>query len=164
MSLTKFIIRPDNSSYSATDGKEVVSVALDGGSSRYRRDILGASSIVNVQWVCDREEFHYIRAFFRSLTGKGALPFAIDLILDNSLPVEHKAYFIPGSMVLTGQRGLSYYVSAQLEVEPVDIDEDMEIDYVIMFNEFGDEASMLRGEDLLNELVNVLWPGAVIVP
>jgi hypothetical protein len=40
----------------------------------------------------------------------------------------------------------------------------MEIDYVIMFNEFGDEASMLRGEDLLNELVNVLWPGAVIVP
>lgn len=164
MSLTKFIVRPDNSSYSATDGKEVVSVALDGGSSRYRRDILGASSAVNVQWVCNREEFHYIRAFFRALTGKGSLPFAIDLILDNPLPVEHKAYFIPGSMVLTGQRGLSYYVSAQLEVEPVDIDEDMEIDYVIMFNEFGDEASMLRGEDLLNELVNVLWPGAVIVP
>ncbi len=164
MSLTKFIIAPDNSSYSVTDGKEVVSVALDGGAGRYRRDILGASSVVNVQWVCSREEFHYIRAFFRSLTGKGSSPFAIDLILDDPLPVEHKAYFIPGSMTLTGQKGLSYYVTAQLEVEPVDVDADAEIDYVIMVNEFGSESIMLRSEDILNELVNVLWPQAVIVP
>lgn len=156
MSLTKFTIAPDNSSYSVTDGKEVVSVALDGGASRYRRDILGASSIVNVQWVCDREEFHYIRAFFRSLTGKGALPFVIDLILDDPLPVEHKAYFVPGSMVLTSQRGLSYYVTAQLEVEPVDLDEELEMDYVFLFNEFGAEFPVY--DDKLNEVVNILWP------
>lgn len=155
MALIKLKLAPDNSSYSVTDGKEVVSIALDGGAGRYRRDVLGASSAVSVQWVCNRGEFHYIRAFFRSITGKGAAPFVIDLILDDPLPVEHVAYFVPGSMTLTGQRGLSYYVSAQLEVEPLNINEDLEIDYVFLFNEFG---SQFYQEDKLNEIVNILWP------
>lgn len=156
MSITKFTIPPDNSSYSVTDGKEVISVALDGGASKYRRDIIGASSIVDVQWVCDRDEFHYIRAFYRSLLGKGSEPFSIDLILDSALPAPHKAYFIPGSMVLTGQKGLSYYVSARLEVEPIEINDETEIDYVHIFNEFG--RNFLNYEDRLHTIVNHLWP------
>lgn len=137
MGLTKLTLAPDSSSYSVTDGKEVVSVALDGGAGRYRRDILDASSSVSVVWICDREEYHYLRAFYRALLGKGSKPFLIDLILDDPLPAEHKAYFVPGSMVLTGQKGLSYYVSAQLEVEPAEIDTEAETMFAALFSEFG---------------------------
>lgn len=158
--LTKLILRPDNSSYSVTDGKEVVSTALDGGAGRYRRDILGATSSVNVQWVCDREDYHYIRAFYRSLLGKGAKPFLIDLVLDDPLPVEHKAYFVPGSMTLTSQRGLSYIVQAQLEVEPAEIDDVYETFFAAVYSNFGPDwrNTFPAFEDSFNVMVNTTIP------
>lgn len=162
--LTKLILPPNNSSYSVTDGKEVVSVALDGGAGRYRRDIIGASSAVSVQWVCDRGEYEYLRAFYRSLLGKGALPFLIDLILDDPLPVEHKAYFVPGSMVLTGQRGLSYYVSAQLEVEPAEVDDVAEADFAAIYSIFGSNWQTVFPplEDDFNEIINIQLPADIV--
>ena len=158
--LTKLILPPDSSSYSVTDGKEVVSVSLDGGAGKYRRDIIGASSAVSVQWVCDRKEYEYIRAFYRALLGKGSRPFLIDLILDDPLPVEHKAYFVPGSMTLTGQRGLSYDVSAQLEVEPSEIDESKQAYMALMYSSFGKdwEAVFPPIENELDILINVKFP------
>lgn len=160
MALIKLSLAPDNSSYSVTDGKEVVSVALDGGAGKYRRDIVGASSSVSVSWVCDREEYHYIRAFYRALLGKGSKPFLIDLILDDPLPAEHKAYFVPGSMVLTGQKGLSYYVSAQLEVEPSDIDTEAETMFATLYSIFGPnwQNEFPPIEDAVDTLVNVQIP------
>lgn len=161
--LTKLVLAPDNSSYSVRDGKEVVSVALDGGAGRYRRDILGASSAVSVQWICDREEYHYLRSFYRALLGKGAKPFLIDLILDDPLPMEHKAYFVPGSMALTAQRGLAYYVSAELEVEPTDMDEEAELNFATMFSNFGPDWETVFPpiEDEFNTIVNTDLPAVL---
>lgn len=162
MALSKFKLAPDNSSYSVTDGKEVVSVALDGGAGRYRQDILGASSSVSVQWVCDRTEYRYLRAFYSAIADKGATPFLIDLILDDPLPVEHKAYFVPGSMVLTSQKGLSYYVSAQLEVEPVGVSED-DIVFAALYSEFesGYQTEFPAFEDVFDNLMNVQIPADI---
>lgn len=155
MELVKFVLPPDNSSYSATDGKEVVATQLNGGASRYRRDILGATSTVDCVWILGQDEFKYLRSFYRAISESGSTPFLIDLILDDFELTEHKAYFVPGSMKLTGQKGLTYWASAQLEVYPAEISP-YAADYVYLYNEFG--KNWARSEDLLNTIVNQLWP------
>jgi len=149
--MIKFVIPPDNSAYSVTDGNEVVSTQLDGGAARYRKDILSATSIVNVSWVLDRDGYYYGRSFFRGITSKGALPFLIDLILDDYVLTEHKAYFKPNSWQLTGQKGLTYYVSAQLEVYPnEDIDNG---NFVYIYNALG--SGWASSLDKLDTIVNI---------
>lgn len=154
MAMTKFIIPPDNSAYSVTDGKEVVATQLDGGAARYRRDIIGATSTVAVSWILGRDEYLYLRSFYRGITGKGAVPFLIDLILDDYELTEHKAYFIPGSMQLTQQKGLTHWVSAQLEVVP---NEDTDKgDFAYIYNALG--SSWKLWLDKLDVIVNKDWP------
>lgn len=156
MATTKFIIPPDNSAYSVTDGKEIVATQLDGGAARYRQDIIGATSTVNVSWILGRNEYKYLRSFYRGITGKGATPFLIDLILDDFELTEHKVYFIPGSMQLTGQKGLTHWVSAQLEVYP---NEDTDKgNFAYIYNEFGSIEVFIYAEDKLNTIVNINWP------
>lgn len=139
MALSKFVLLPDNSQYSTIDGKEVVATQLDGGASRYRRDILGATSIVNAAWILGTNDYKYMRSFYRALTLKGAKPFLIDLILDEPTLTEHKAYFVPGSFQLTGQKGLTYWVSAQLEVYPAEIDYEYESAFAALYGEYGED-------------------------
>lgn len=155
MALTNFAIPPDNSSYSVTDGNEVIATKLASGASRYRRDIIGATSTVNVTWIVGRDAYKYIRAFYKAIAQKGALPFTIDLILDEPDLTAHKAYFVPGTMVLTGQQGLTYFVSAQLEVYPNEATES-DAEYVYLYNGFG--PNYLSFEALFNKTVNVDLP------
>lgn len=151
MALTKFKIPPESSSYSVADGSEVVSVQLDGGLSRRRRDIIGASSKVDVSWILTQDGFAYLRSFFRGITGKGALPFLIDLILDDYELTEHTASFVEGSLKLTAQKGHTYWASAQLEVTPnEDTDQGS---FAELYNNMGE--SWFRYLDKLNTIVNV---------
>lgn len=154
MAMQKLIIPPDNSQYSVTDGKEVVATQLDGGAARYRRDIIGATSAVSVSWILNENGYNYLRSFYRGITGKGASPFLIDLILDEYELTEHKAYFVPGSMQLTAQKGLTYWVSAQLEVCP---NEDRDNgDFTVIYGEFGEDWAYWL--DKLQIIVNNEWP------
>lgn len=154
MAIQKFVIPPDNSQYSVTDGKEVVSTQLDGGAARYRSDIIGATSTVNVSWILNETGYKYLRSFYRGITGKGAAPFLIDLILDEFELTEHKSYFIPGSLQLTQQKGLTYWVSAQLEVYPnEDTDKGA---FAYLYNAMGPDWQ--KYEDKLNTIVNYRWP------
>jgi len=154
MALVKFVIPPDSSSYAVSDGVEVASIKLDGGSSRYRKDILGATSTVDVSWVMGEVEYKYLRSFFRGITGKGATPFLIDLILDEDFLTEHKVYFIPNSMQLSAQSGRTFWVSAQLEVTP---NEDTDNgDFAYLYNELGKDIFVI--EDILQVIVNEEWP------
>lgn len=155
MELVKFVIPPDQTSYSVADGNEVVGVKLDGGASRFRRDILNATSRVTVQWSCNPAKYKYIRGFYKAVTVSGSLPFSIDLILDEPELTSHKAYFVPDSMALREQRGLLYVVSAELEVYSAEISP-YSADYVYMYNEFGE--CWQRYEDVLHEVVNIKWP------
>lgn len=164
MALSKFVLPPDNSAYSVTDGKQVVATQLDGGAARYRRDILGATSKVSCAWVLGPHDYKYMRAFFRSLTQSGSKPFLIDLILDEPTLTEHKAYFVPDSMQLTGQKGLTYWVSAQLEVYPAEVDSEADAAFAALYGEYGSEWQSLfpPDEDEFNTLINVSIPGAIV--
>lgn len=160
MGLTKFVLPPDNSSYSVTDGKQVVSVQLDGGAGRYRRDILGATSRVSCSWILGREDYKYLRSFFRTLTVSGSKPFLIDLILDEATLTEHKVYFVPDSMQLTAQKGLTYWVSAQLEAYPAEVDSEADLIYAVLYGEYGSnwKTEFPITEDLLNLIMNTYLP------
>lgn len=121
----KCLLAPDNSAYTAEYGEEVVRSALDGGAGRYRSDILNSSTMVGVQWITDREGYDYLMAFYRTITKRGALPFTIDLIINDSELFEHTVHIVPGSFKLTGQKGLSHTVAATLEVHSfVNVDEE----------------------------------------
>lgn len=160
MSLTRLNLRPQSASYSAKDNKEVVAVQLDGGASRYRRDILNATSIVNVQWVLTDVEYRYIRIFYKEIIKSGALPFEIELIINDSEVELHKAYMVPGSFALKRQRGLSYTVGARLEAYPIAKDSDEDLQFALLFSEFGvDYEDVFPSlEDELNTLINTNLP------
>lgn len=159
MPMLKLTLPPDQSAYSVTDGSEVVSSKLDGGASRYRRDVLNSTSTVSAQWTVGPEAYKYLRAFFKSVTTNGALPFLIDLLLDEPILTEHKAYFVPGSMSLGQQQGMTYFVRASLEVYPIVQNDAANVSYVEMFNALG-----YTGPAVLNRLailVNIDMPGSL---
>lgn len=161
MALTKLTIPPDQSGYSVTDGTEVISVKLDGGASRFRRDVLNAASRVTVQWSVTPDNFRYLRAFYRSVTAQGSTPFLIDLLLDEPELTEHQAYFIPGTMRLQSQRGLQYVVAAELEVAPDLPDSEYDAILVTLYNEYGGSEQALLMLNQLEQLTNVDLPAAL---
>jgi hypothetical protein len=113
--LPKLYLTPDSNSYGVKDGKEVISVQLDGGASRFRRDVVGASSTISVKWTVDADGYRTLRDFYESI-GNGAEPFLIDLIWEDADLTEHEAHIIPGTFKLDSQEGRTYVVSADLEV------------------------------------------------
>lgn len=150
--LIELVIPPDQAGYAASDGSEVVSAKLDGGASRRRRDIIGATSTVNVAWTCNEPKFKYLRSFYRAVTQSGATPFNVGLLLDEPEITMHKAYFVSGSMQLQSQRGLTYVVVAQLEVYPLPVKQS-DANYVEFYNALGEyEPSKLH------KLVNFDFP------
>jgi hypothetical protein len=165
MAISKFIIPPDNSSYSVTDGSQVIATQLDGGAARYRRDILGATSKVGVSWTLGPEEYKYLRSFYRALCVSGSRPFLIDLILDDPVLTEHKAYFVPNSMQLTGQKGLTYFVACQLEVYPAEMDLEAEADFAAIYSYWGKDwkNKFPAFDDELNTLINIEIPNDIAV-
>lgn len=156
MALTKFVLPPESAGYSVEDPAEVIAIQLDGGAARYRRDKTGSTSKVMVKWSFDRQEYRYFRGFYLSLLGRGAQPFLIDLVLDYAEPVEHTAYFVPGSVRLQEQKGHYYGVTAELEAYPNELDSELEKNLVFMYNTLGPNWSLF--EDKLDHIVNDLWP------
>jgi len=118
--MSRIRVRPSRASYSVARGAETLAVKLDGGASRFRRDILSAAFLVDVEWQLDVSGYNYINAFYRTTIVHGSLPFTINLILDQAALVEYTAKIIPGTFRLTRQEGLLYVVSAQLEVTAAD--------------------------------------------
>lgn len=137
--MDKLTLAPDADGYSERDGEDVISVALDGGGARYRRDKIGSSKSVSVRWTLNRVQYAYFRAFFVTTTKKGALPFLIDLVGESGLgPEEHQCSFVPGSVGLQAQKGLTYVVGAQLEATPVDHDTTTDEQLVYLYGLYGD--------------------------
>lgn len=120
---TIFSLPPDQAGYTTSDNLSVVSTQLDGGMSRSRADIAGASSLVNVQWTTDKDGFHYTRIFYRAVAKEGAVPFYIPLYLDFEDVRVYLATFVPGSLKLASTQGLSFVLTAQLEVQQIPYDQ-----------------------------------------
>lgn len=152
--MEKFPFVPENSSYTVNYDSGVISTKLRGGSARYRRDVLGTNAIINANWIFNPQEFKYAKAFYDYIALKGAVPFLIDLIVDDDVLTEHTAHFIPNSFKLTSQKGLAFFVSATLDVKQNNSNEE----YIVVVIEFGSEQEFLQYEDLLDVIVNVDLP------
>lgn len=162
--MKKFIYPPQQANYAVQDGQETISVQLEGGAGRYRKDILNSTSRVNVSWLFTAVGYEYFRAFYREQTAAntGAQPFLIDLLLDEALALtEHTAYLIPGSVTLAGTKGLSYVVQAQLEVIPKTYADGYFEAIIFLVEEFGDQAVEESDAlfDALTKLITVDMPG-----
>lgn len=157
--MMKLALSPEASTYSAKPGAETISVALEGGSSRFRRDILGAAAEINCEWRLNEIEHQYFMAFYRSATRHGSLPFAIDLMLDSPWLQEYIAHFVPGSLELAGVAGEARIMRAVLEVLPLAEDEALDGAIVAIYGIYGDQMNDFFAD--LAELVNVTMPGAL---
>ena len=78
------VLDPDANGYSAKPGPTVIATKLDGGAPRSRADQYYATEQVTVRWTTDIAGYNYLRAFFRTATAYGALPFWVSLILDGA--------------------------------------------------------------------------------
>ena len=159
MALNVLNLIPDQASYAVTDGEEVISVSLDGGSSRFRRDILRSPFLVNVKWTLSQDEYNYIRAFYKTGVESGSSPFLIQLLIDSGELEEYEAHFVPNSFKLSSVKATSYTVTSQLEVIQKNRNEQDDwakiMEYEFNYH-YGEDSEVFLV--LLDELVNVHLP------
>jgi len=148
--MAKLLLLPESSGYVYSLANEVVAVELEGGLTRSRRDVVGASSFVECQWTLNREDYQYFRAFYNFETDRGASPFTIDLLLDQPYLQEFTAKFVADSLRLSEHQGLMYRLSARLEVVPI-YDSDFD-EMILLF--YSQDSGVL---DALEQLTNVDW-------
>lgn len=117
MATPKIALPVDNNSYNVNFGNNVLSTALEGGASRFRKDLIGATHLGSVQWTTDVAGYRYLMAFWRTSLDYGSLPMIIDLVIDDAEVAEYTARIVPGTFGLKSQSGLEYVVGCQLEVE-----------------------------------------------
>jgi hypothetical protein len=147
--MRKLLLRPNSAGYAVVLGNEIVSINVDGGPSRSRRDFLGKPSMVNVAWMLDQAGSEYLNAFFRTATANGSLPFLCDLLLDRSTLEEYTCKFVPGSFKPIGSTAaFTFNAIASFEVQPLPVN--AELDTEIM-----DSWEMTRNFDSLLALSNI---------
>lgn len=149
---------PAYDGYAAQDGLSIEETMLKGGAPRQRADVIGAWALVNVQWKLKPFRYEVLRAFFVTVSQGGAVPFLIDLKLDQATLAEYTARFKAGTFKLDGINGDAHFCSAQLWVEP-QIDDDYNENLVSAYYAFGDDAQSLM--DQLDIIVNDDLPEAV---
>lgn len=122
--MAKLHFPPAATGYSAQPRSGVLAVELDGGSARYRTDVLHNPHRVRATWFCNQVQYDYLNAFHRTATTNGALPFDVRLRLDNEAAADYSAHFVPGTFGMTRMEGRLRVVEAELEVlKPFDPDE-----------------------------------------
>ena len=142
--------------YAVRHGNEFLRVELDGGMPRYRRDKIGTSSRVDVQWACNLLQYQYLEAFYRTVVKNGSDPFLVDLILDNPVTKTYEAHFVPGTYGLATVTGLRRVVSAQLDVKPQRADREFDEAIVAAYNAYGDsmDAVNMSLDEFIEHYVN----------
>lgn len=150
----KLVLPPDQSGYSVAVGEEIVSTKLSGGASRSRLDILNAANTVTCSWTVGPDNYKYLRQFYVVNVKNGGEQFTIDLILDDYIPTEYKAKFVANTWALQSQRGHTYTVSAQLEIEAIDYDFEYDETIIMLISEYGSMQNANEILNLLNKLVN----------
>lgn len=158
--MQKMQLVPNADGYQSTDGTEVIGIELEGGAGRYRTDKIGATKKVSCSWTLNPGEYQYWRAFYVTATKKGALSFLCDLLSEDGMgPAEHVCTFVPGSVTMPSQQGLSYVQQAQLEVTPLPHDPELDLAIIAIF-----ESSGGRPENWylsLDNLVNHIMPDTI---
>lgn len=162
MVLPRLLLLPEQNGYSYASPRDVIGIALDGGLSRTRRDIVGSAAIVSVTWFLDLEGYQYLKAFYNGACNRGTSPFTMELLLDQPYLELYTCRFLPNSFQMDKPNGFSRTASARLEVTPI---EDAAMDEIlyILYEMFYP----CPVEDIfspLSELMNVCWYNDTITP
>lgn len=158
MTLPKLSLSPLLSNYVYSDKQGIKSIYLIGGNPRQRKDLLNPYFDVNCSFVLSASEYDDLMIFYRNTIKSGALPFRIDLKTDYSDIQEHQA-FLSGGLRLTKTNNVNYYVSAKLQVKPIERNEIADNDFVLLYENYSSTI-----EDImisLEGLVNVTLPSAL---
>jgi len=158
---TKFVLAPTQASYGVRDGQTTLSVKLDGGASRYRRDVLNATRAVSCEWVLSAEDFLYFRTFYNTETVSGSGSFLIDLIIDDADLTEHEAHFVPNTVQMSVLSGTTYSVRADLEAKPITRDALYDAAIVDVYDAYGGTVAARAVLNQFEQLVNVDFDGSL---
>lgn len=110
--------QPEQDGYRVTRGRDNVSIRLDGGPARVRRDSLGTPHEVELRFVCDETDYTSVIGFLRERTESRTRFFRIPLLIDAPVVVPYLARVLDGPEVLESTRGLTHVVRCTLEVIP----------------------------------------------
>jgi len=152
--MKKLVIPPDQNSYSFTDAEETVLVQLDGGSPRVRTDVLNGDYTLQARWTLDDGNYQYFRNFYKVVLANDAGRFLCDLITDTAAPIQHNCLFVPGSLTLVSQSGLTYVVSAKFMVTAIPQDiPNLEV-LIDIVEAYGSVEKAAKALNLLDKLAN----------
>lgn len=113
-----YIPTPVQDGYRLRRGSESVSIRLDGGASRVRRDIVGASHEATCTFLVDRSEYTQLIGFLRERAQSRTALFRIPLLIDVPAAVNYLARVLDEPEELAAERGYAYTVQVRLEVLP----------------------------------------------
>ncbi len=112
------VIPPSQSGYRVKKPTNFIQVELEGGEARTRRDKIGGTYTVQLQWELETDHYTTVSGFFRDRLQEGTRIFRIPLVIDVPKKVEYRARLLGEVEELTDQEGLLYVVRATLEVIP----------------------------------------------
>lgn len=157
--MAKLLLTPLIQGYSYSPKNEVVSIDLDGGSPRKRRDKIGVYGAVNCQFILTSNQYRYFMAFYRTKIKSGSLSFTIDLKTEDAFLIEHEAFIRNDSLKLTQQKGDLFYISLSLEVKPITRSESEDESIIDLYEAGGENyAELLSG---IEKLVNIDMVNAI---
>lgn len=120
--------RPLQVGYGVEFGDGTQSIALEGGSSRYRAGVEGNAHVVSASFGLEGEDYSAFLGFWRAKK-RDVEPFEIELQIDGHELRRYVARFVPRTLRLTGVSGNVFTLTVKLEVETLPEYEDETLDY-----------------------------------
>jgi len=151
---------PNQASYSLDTRQETIAIPLEGGTSRYRRDIIDAATIANVSWVLNTTEYADFREFYKLTTAAGTTSFKIDLAINYGTLEEYDARIIPDSLSTSRYADGFFRVQAQLELNAKPRDTDTDLIALVLYPEYGENYATLfpPSENDIDIIINTDFP------
>jgi hypothetical protein len=116
MTTPTLIVLPTLAAYSTKPANNIIEIKLDGGLSRRRLDQLNAARTVNVQWILQATDYQYFMTFYKTTISNGALPFYLDLKIDDNSMTQCLCYFMADSLSIEAITHNTFKINASLEV------------------------------------------------
>lgn len=131
-----------------------------GGFSRSRADSIGAHAVADVAWEMGPEAYEDFLDFVNDTIENASLPFLVDLVYDYHGPQEYTVKLIPDTLRFDSVDGLSYKLSASLELVP---GPDAVFDATILqLSEFyGGPLQYEESLGMLERLANFVMPNTI---
>lgn len=151
---------PNQASYSIDTRQETIAIPLEGGTSRYRKDIIDAGTIANVSWILNTTEYADFREFYKLTTSAGTTSFKVDLAINSTTVEEYDARIIPDSLSTSRYGDGFFNVQAQLELEAKTRDPDADLARVVLYPIYGANYATLFpvDENAIDIIINTDFP------